>query len=239
MLDKQIAYYAETASQYDAMHVTADDEHYRALEHLHILTSQLEIRSVLDVGCGTGRALEWCARHLPEASLAGLDPSPDLLGIAATRVPKPVYHRGEAQDMPYANGEFDLVIATGIMHHVEAPERCIREMFRVARKAILISDHNHFAFGKDAIRSLRLGLYAVKLLDLVAFIRQGFKRQTYSRGDGYSFPYSLLDNYRTIDDLSSEVYLLPTRPCIEGRHANFMLCQTHLAILALTRRSGE
>ena len=35
------------------------------------------------------------------------------------------------------------------MHHVDSPASVIAEMFRVARKAVLISDHNNFAFGKQ------------------------------------------------------------------------------------------
>ena len=54
--DLQRSYYARTALQYEELHVRENDEHGRALAWLAGLAAHYGARSVLDVGCGTGRA---------------------------------------------------------------------------------------------------------------------------------------------------------------------------------------
>jgi SAM-dependent methyltransferase len=46
---------------------------------------QLEYRSVLDIGCGAGELSMIAARQRPQASVTGLDISPDLVGVASDR----------------------------------------------------------------------------------------------------------------------------------------------------------
>ena len=58
------------------------------------------------------------------------------------------------------------------MHHVDLPASVIAEMFRVARKAVLISDHNNFAFGTTMARRIRLVLYSCGLFGIAAFVKQ-------------------------------------------------------------------
>ena len=53
----QRAYYAATAKKYDDMHGHDRSEHGFALRFMVSALEHLEIRSVLDVGCGTGRSI--------------------------------------------------------------------------------------------------------------------------------------------------------------------------------------
>jgi SAM-dependent methyltransferase len=232
--DRLNAYYRRAASDYDRDHVREHDEHYVALERTLAYVERAEVRSVLDVGCGTGRALEWYAQHIPDLTrLAGVDPSDDMVERARQRVPSAELRVASADALPFEDASFDLVCATGILHHVEHPRRCIAEMFRVARTAVLISDHNCFAFGGSTARRLRLALYSVGLLSLATFVKQGFRRQGYSEGDGYWYPYSLLDDYATVAGLAKEIVLLPVRPTNTITFGNFLLSQSHLAFWAL------
>ena len=52
----QARYYTGIAGAYDAMHVHEDDGHAVALQFISSLVEQTHIGSILDVGCGTGRA---------------------------------------------------------------------------------------------------------------------------------------------------------------------------------------
>ncbi|MDO7840914.1 class I SAM-dependent methyltransferase [Sphingomonas immobilis] len=51
-------YYARTAQDYDALHVTDDDEHSVALAAFCGLAGSREPASILDIGAGTGRAIQ-------------------------------------------------------------------------------------------------------------------------------------------------------------------------------------
>ena len=55
----QRQYYAETAENYDAMQLSPQDEHQFALSVLSAMIDYHGIRTVLDVGSGTGRALRF------------------------------------------------------------------------------------------------------------------------------------------------------------------------------------
>ncbi|MDJ0730413.1 MAG: class I SAM-dependent methyltransferase [Crocosphaera sp.] len=225
-------YYKETASHYDDMHIKANDEHFVALKNSLPILKLLTPTSILDVGCGTGRALSWYEQQINHLKLTGIDPSADLLEKASQRLPNAEFIEGSGEKLPFQDNSFDLVVATGIMHHVEEPDRCIREMFRTAKKAVLISDHNNFSFGSTLSRRIRLSLFAFSLLKAITFIKQGFNHQGYSEGDGYWYPYSLLNNYKLISELSEQVFIFPTRPTNSSDLSNVLLCQSHLAILA-------
>lgn len=54
----QREHYRRTARQYDAYHVHLGDEHYQSLKCIEGLLGNLPVKTVLDVGCGTGRGIE-------------------------------------------------------------------------------------------------------------------------------------------------------------------------------------
>ena len=55
----QRKYYADTAAKYDTMQISEQDEHQFTLAILSAMIEYHGIRSVLDVGSGTGRALRY------------------------------------------------------------------------------------------------------------------------------------------------------------------------------------
>src|SRR5262249_8869715 len=156
-----------------------------------------------------------------------IDPSEGLLAVARDRLPQARLETGRGEALPLGDDSVDLAVATGIMHHVGHPRGVIEEMFRVAGKAVLISDHNNFALGGPIARRLRLWLHSSGMLGVATFVKQGFRRQGYSEEDGWWYPYSLLNDYGTIASLCSEMYIVPTRPCLARE--NLLLSQSHLA----------
>lgn len=236
MTDRTTAYYNQTAAEYDQMHGGDENyEHVRALERAWPLLSSRPLASALDVGCGTGRSLAWLQDRGVQ-DLIGIDPSEGLLKVARDRIPQARLKVGRGESLSFGDGSVDVVLATGIMHHVDRPADVIGEMFRVARVAVLISDHNNFAFGGRRARATRLWLHATGLLGLATYIKQGFRRQGYSDGDGWWYPYSLLSHYGLIASLSATQYIIPTRPATA--QDNLLVSQSHLAILAFKQNGA-
>ena len=94
---------------------------------------------VLDVATGTGDLAIDIARARPQARVYGLDPSTQMLSIAADKIAKRELGErvtlivGDAQALPYANAEMDAAtIEFGIRN---VPDRAagLRELARVVR----------------------------------------------------------------------------------------------------------
>ncbi len=94
---------------------------------------------VLDVATGTGDLAIAIAEMRPNGTVVGLDPSPNMLGVAAQKIAKRhladrvTLVEGDAQKLPHANCEFDAAtIAFGIRN---VPDRAaaLRELARVVR----------------------------------------------------------------------------------------------------------
>jgi demethylmenaquinone methyltransferase/2-methoxy-6-polyprenyl-1,4-benzoquinol methylase len=95
---------------------------------------------VLDLATGTGDLAVDIARLHPDATVIGLDPSREMLAIAETKLAKKgLADRvsvvvGDAQALPYADGEMDAAtIAFGIRNVPDRP-RALREMARVVKR---------------------------------------------------------------------------------------------------------
>src|SRR5712664_3950166 len=124
-------YYDAFAQNYDSIHGIEPD-HSKAMEFGWPLIG--EVRSVLDVGCGTGRSLSWLNQRYAGLKLLGIDPSQGMIDMASKNLPNVSFQLGSGESLPHADASVDVAIATGIMHHVDDPSKVISEMFRVARK---------------------------------------------------------------------------------------------------------
>lgn len=99
---------------------------------------------VLDVACGTGDLTEAFARMTEASSVVGLDYTPAMLdlarvkqerlgekGVGAVAPERVSYLVGDAQDLPFESGAFDVLsIAFGI-RNVQVPEAALAEFHRV------------------------------------------------------------------------------------------------------------
>ena len=90
-------------------------------------------RRALEVGCGTGLFVEQVARS--GATVRALDLSTHLLAQARARLAGRAnvsFLCGNAEQMPYADGSFDAVYGSSVLHHLDL-DRALREAFRVLR----------------------------------------------------------------------------------------------------------
>lgn len=83
----------------------------------------------LDVGCGPGAALEHAAGT--GAGVAGIDPSPAMVARAARRVPTADVRVGSAEEIPFADDGFTVVINVSSFHHWADREAGLTEILRV------------------------------------------------------------------------------------------------------------
>jgi demethylmenaquinone methyltransferase/2-methoxy-6-polyprenyl-1,4-benzoquinol methylase len=94
---------------------------------------------VLDVACGTGMVAEALVRR-GAGSVVALDQSEAMLsGLRRRREREPLLAEritvvsGEAESLPFADGEFDALTFTYLLRYVDDPAATMRELARVVR----------------------------------------------------------------------------------------------------------
>lgn len=98
-----------------------------------------ETARILDVGCGTGTLLLLLRRRLKSLLAVGLDGDMNVLGIARLKAHRHVEDIALVQafcfDIPFADGAFDRVLSSLMLHHLTRAEkiRTLEEIFRVLR----------------------------------------------------------------------------------------------------------
>ncbi len=105
------------------------------------LFGQAAPQSVLDVGCGEGVLTHQWATQLGEKRIVGIDLDDDKLKAEweTRRRPNLEYRTIPAENLPFADGEFDLACAIEVLEHVPDPEHTVAEMARVASGHLLVS----------------------------------------------------------------------------------------------------
>jgi ubiquinone/menaquinone biosynthesis C-methylase UbiE len=121
------------------------------------ITSSLKSGKILDVGTGPGQLLIEITRRNPNIELVGFDLSRKMLKIAKKLTEKDAevcagttatgpapttvttnlssglirFVRGDVSNLPFSDGEFDLVVSTLSLHHWHNAARGIQECLRV------------------------------------------------------------------------------------------------------------
>ena len=129
--DPVVAEYAKAAAHYDekwAFYVDATTR--ETLRRLPMTPTS----RVLDVGCGTGELLRRLRAKYPNAALAGIDPVPAMLSVAADKLSGNEDLRvGYADTLPWKAGSFDVVVSCNMFHYITHPVAALQEMARVIR----------------------------------------------------------------------------------------------------------
>lgn len=102
-------------------------------EHLAACAAALAPRDVLEVAAGTGIVTRELVRALPDARVTATDLNPPMARWAQQQVASASWQVADAQDLPFPDGAFDLVVCQfGVMFFPDRP-RAYCEMARVLR----------------------------------------------------------------------------------------------------------
>lgn len=126
---------------------------YKFRVGIAVLGLDLAGTTVLEICCGSGMMAEKFAGA--GAKVTGTDFSPAAIARAQERARR--YHFqarflvADAEHLAFAHHSFDIVAVHDGLHHLDNPERAIREMARVARRAVLILDPARAALTRLAV----------------------------------------------------------------------------------------
>jgi SAM-dependent methyltransferase len=93
-------------------------------------------RRMLEVGCGPGRGLDLISRLEEGSSFVGLDLSPKAIEYASqhcSNSQRVTFMQGDAEALPFADAEFDVVLNIESSHNYPHLERFFAEAVRVLK----------------------------------------------------------------------------------------------------------
>ncbi|MBX7268169.1 class I SAM-dependent methyltransferase [Micromonospora sp. Llam7] len=148
---RDVGIYDRLAGGYEDMRIQS----VRSTVHLGLLdwiagSNAEPPKRILDVGCGTGAMLRRIAWLFPSAELFGVDPAPGMVAEARRRTAEDfgiTYVQGTAEELPYDDGHFDLVVSTLCFHHWRSRTEGLSEVSRVLRPGARFGLADHFAIG--------------------------------------------------------------------------------------------
>ena len=161
--DAAQSYFRRHAAQWDRirkLHVADEAVEAAIMRAL----SDAPVRTLLDLGTGTGRMLELLGPQIERG--LGLDLSLDMLSLARARLDRAglrhcSVRQGDIYDLALPKGSFDAVIIHQVLHVLEDGARAIKEAARVLRPAgrLLVVDFapHDLEFLRDEHAHRRLG----------------------------------------------------------------------------------
>ena len=86
----------------------------------------------LEVGCGAGHVMEILSEHM---DVAGADSDPDMVSVCRAKGLDVQF--GDASNLPYKDGNFDVVYCSFLLLWLPEPGKAVREMARVSKKWVI------------------------------------------------------------------------------------------------------
>jgi demethylmenaquinone methyltransferase / 2-methoxy-6-polyprenyl-1,4-benzoquinol methylase len=146
--------------------------------------------SALDVACGSGKLTAELARLAHGGRVVGLDFSPQMLEVARREHPRLEFIEGDALNLPFEDASFDAATIAFGLRNLADPVRGLREMIRVARRAVVLE----FVRPPRGIVGAAYRLYLRTLLPAVGGAISGDRA-------AYRYLSDTVDSYRTPDEL--------------------------------------
>ncbi len=133
----------KVAEQYEHYYDSYNPEEWRLgaidkAENVLTLCSGLNIKSVLDIGCGEGSIIDRLSELKFGKNYLGLDlSSPAILRAKSRAIPDAQFQAFDGSTIGFPEKMFDLAILSHVVEHLEHPRALIREAHRVAKHVFI------------------------------------------------------------------------------------------------------
>jgi SAM-dependent methyltransferase len=94
---------------------------------------EIQPKSVLDVGCGSGHLLAEVRKLWPNACVRGVDFSSKSIDLARRLHPDIAFEQCSIFDLNHLVCRCDLIICTEVLEHLEAADRAIDQLYSICR----------------------------------------------------------------------------------------------------------
>lgn len=162
------------------MNTTSDGFHPAHARIAEFLVHQ-GVRTVLDVGCGTGHVASALSDLAPEIKYTGVDVAHSAID-RATEIKRPgTYLVADTAALPFDDGSFDAVISLYALEHFTEPRRSLEEIVRATRPGGAIAIYSmNYDRPLGTVSSMRLGLRGASRLSPANIAVYAFNRSVHT-----------------------------------------------------------
>ncbi len=123
------------------------------------IVTDLQPATLLDAGCGEGFVADAFLKAMPRARITGFDVLPESVKLAQLRNPRATFSLGDIYNIEHPDNSFDVVYCFEVLEHLQEPDRALKEMARVAQRAVVLSvPHEPFFCLANAARGKNLDM---------------------------------------------------------------------------------
>lgn len=188
-------------------------------------------KKILEVGCGSGNYT--VALHHHGFQMTGLDISEEMLGKARQKAQQVKWLLGNAEELPFADKEFDGVVSVLATHHMQDLDAVFRHMIRVVKpgKRLVL-----FTSSPEQMRNFWLTHYLPEVVEITAkqmlnfqVLKGKLEGQGFTKIERSNFVVddSLQDFFLHCGKYRPELYL---DPVVRAGISSFALCEDHEAL---------
>ncbi|MBT5022562.1 class I SAM-dependent methyltransferase [Candidatus Woesearchaeota archaeon] len=154
-----MTYYDEIAQGYEELHY---DEQIHKLKLISESLDISHINTILDVGCGSGISTRYWEGLLgAECRRVGIDPSEKLIDIAKEKDSNAKYFVGCAEELPFNDSSFELVLSVTAIHNFSNFSKGLDEIKRVGTEKFVLTVLRKSA-NIEEIKELILAKFKIK-----------------------------------------------------------------------------
>lgn len=113
------------------------------------LLKDINFKNCLEVGSASGYMISEIAKKYPKVTFEAIDAYDKAVKYAQKKYPRIKFSKAEAENLPFNNNFFDLLLCYETIEHVRSPQKAMSEMKRVLKKdgkLILAMDSGILAF---------------------------------------------------------------------------------------------
>lgn len=215
------------------MHNAETGEHALAFKYMLALCRQYGLRSLLDVGCGTGAAVRGFLDSGMEAK--GIEPVEALIQVGKEKrgLSSSEIMAGSAESLSFPDRSFDAVAEFAVLHHIQNPAPAVAEMIRVARHAVFLSDENRFGRGSLTWRLVKYAWWKTGVFPLGFWLMTKGRGYHFTEGDGVSYSYSVFDSVRQLRAWADTIFFIPLKKASGPPWAHPMFSSSHVLLCAI------
>jgi ubiquinone/menaquinone biosynthesis C-methylase UbiE len=201
--------YSRLAAEYDNESNSQSCWAYASQQALESIVLRSEYRLVVDVGCGTGKALaQLAAQSSPAASFVGLDPAPNMRVVARQKTQdfrQVQILDGCFEHIPLTSQSVDYLFSIFAFHWATDLNRAVSEIARVLRPAAAM---DLFFVGRNNGREFiqKTSPIFLKYMGPALFVQAAKLRKQLTKDEAFALFAKYLDPRRLLIEESYNTY---------------------------------